>query len=78
MRLMTAAVIVQVALALANLGCALLLSRRLRRVARLERTLLEIRHRLRDGARPHRPDIAAPAHRQSRPDPTLGFRDPAR
>ncbi len=73
---MTIAVAIQVALALANLAAAIMLSRRLRRVAELERTLLEIRHRLRQGVRPSpRADMPAP---RPRLDPTLGFRDPAR
>jgi hypothetical protein len=78
MRLMAVAVLIQLALAFANLGCAWLLGRRLRRVAELERTLLEIRHRLRGGARLHRADLVRPPRREPRLDPTLGFRDPAR
>ncbi len=65
MPLMAIAVLIQCAFALANFALAARLSRRLRRIAGLERLLLEIRHRLRGNARPQ--SASAPA-----------LRDPAR
>lgn len=75
MPLMTIAVAIQLVLALANLAAAIMLGRRLRRMAGLERTLQDIRQRLRENVRSP-PKPAGPP--QPRLDPTLGFRDPAR